>query len=143
MSHVTCHMSHVTCHMSHVNCLCWSLGHAEQFLFSCSNVAVYGWKVQCLFFDITTTTTTTLACEWTNHRVGSQLKRLTNISCQCINKVMVSMKKYRLTCISWVGMMMEKNNEFSLTLEIWWRYKNRLTNISCQCSVVNSLNHTL
>ena len=31
----TCHMSHVTCHMSYVKCLCWSLGHAEQFLFSC------------------------------------------------------------------------------------------------------------
>ena len=28
-------MSHVTCHMSYVKCLCWSLGHAEQFLFSC------------------------------------------------------------------------------------------------------------
>ena len=35
MSHVTCHMSHVTCYMSYVKCLCWSLGHAEQFLFSC------------------------------------------------------------------------------------------------------------
>ena len=28
-------MSHVTCRMSHVKCLCWSLGHAEQLLFSC------------------------------------------------------------------------------------------------------------
>ena len=28
-------MSHVACHMSYVKCLCWSLGHAEQFLFSC------------------------------------------------------------------------------------------------------------
>ena len=71
MSHVTCHMSHVTCHMSYVKCLCWSLGHAEQFLFSClcSNVAVYGCKRQCFFFD-----TMTLSCEWTNHRAGSQLK---------------------------------------------------------------------
>ena len=70
-NYVTCHMSHVACHMSHVKCLCWSLGHAEQFLFSClcSNVAVYGWKVQWLFFD-----TSTLTCEWTNHRAGSQLK---------------------------------------------------------------------
>ena len=51
MSHVACHMSHVTCHMSYVKCLCWSLGHAEQFLFSClcSNVAVYGWKRQCFY----------------------------------------------------------------------------------------------
>ena len=66
-------MSHVACHMSHVKCLCWSLGHAEQLLFSClcSNFAVYGWKVQWLFFD---TTSSTLACEWTNHRAGSQLK---------------------------------------------------------------------
>ena len=38
MSHVTfriCHMLHVTCCMSYVKCLCWSLGHAEQLLFSC------------------------------------------------------------------------------------------------------------
>ena len=71
MSHVTCCMSHVACHMSYVKCLCWSLGHAEQFLFSClcSNVAVYGWKRQWFFFD-----TSTLSCEWTNHRAGSQLK---------------------------------------------------------------------
>ena len=34
MSHVTCYMSHVTCDMSYVKCLCWSLGHAEQLLFS-------------------------------------------------------------------------------------------------------------
>ena len=35
-----------------------------------------------------------------------------------INKVwvMVSMKKYWLTWTSWVGMMMEQNNKFSLTL---------------------------
>ena len=35
MSHVACHMLHVTCCMSYVKCLCWSLGHAEQLLFSC------------------------------------------------------------------------------------------------------------
>ena len=74
MSHVTCHMLHVTCHMSHVKCLSWSLGHAEQFLFSClcSNVAVYGWKWQWLFLDHSSHIT--LACESTNHRAGSQLK---------------------------------------------------------------------
>ena len=46
-----CHRSQVTCHMSHVRCLCWSLGHAEQFLFSslCSKVAVYRRKLQCFF----------------------------------------------------------------------------------------------
>ena len=61
MSHVACHMSHVTCDMSHVKCLGWSLGHAEQLLFSClcSNVAVYGWNWQCFFFD----SSHTLACE--------------------------------------------------------------------------------
>ena len=71
MSHVACRMSHVTCHMSYVKCLCWSLGHAEQFLFSClcSNIAGYGCKRQCFFFD-----TSTLTCEWSNHRAGSQLK---------------------------------------------------------------------
>ena len=44
ISHVTCHISHVTCHMSYVKSLCWSLGHAENFLFSClgSKVAHYG-----------------------------------------------------------------------------------------------------
>ena len=59
------------CHMSHVKYLGWSLGHAEQFLFSClcSNVAVYGWKRQWFFFD-----SRTLPCESTNHRAGSQLK---------------------------------------------------------------------
>ena len=66
------------CHMSHDKCLCWSLRHAEKFLFSClcSNVAIYGWKVQCLFFDITTNT---LSCEWTNHRAGSQLIKRVNL----------------------------------------------------------------
>ena len=70
MSHVTGRMWHVTCHMSYVRCLCWSLGHAEQFLFSClcSNVAVYGCKCQWVFFD------TTLTRDNTNHRAGSQLK---------------------------------------------------------------------
>ena len=53
MSHVTCHMSHVTCDMSYVKCLCWSLGHAEQLLFSglWSNVAVYWWKWQWFFLQ--------------------------------------------------------------------------------------------
>ena len=66
-------MSHVACHMSHVKCLSWSLGHAEQFLFSClcSNIAVYGCKRQCFFFD-----TTTLSCDSWVHRAGSQLKKL-------------------------------------------------------------------
>ena len=35
MPHVACHMSHCACHLSYVKCLCWSLGHAEQLLFSC------------------------------------------------------------------------------------------------------------
>ena len=44
--------NYIICRLSHVTCLCWSLGHAKQFLFSflCSNVDVYGWKWQCLFF---------------------------------------------------------------------------------------------
>ena len=73
--YVTCHMSHVACHMSHVKCLSWSLGHAEQFLFSClcSNIAVYGCKRQWVFFD-----NSTLTCESTNHRAGSQLKICTS-----------------------------------------------------------------
>ena len=35
-------MSHLACHMSYVKCLCWSLGHAEQLLFSglCSKVSI-------------------------------------------------------------------------------------------------------
>ena len=50
-NYVTCRMSHVTCHMLYVKCLCWSLGHAEQFLFSSlgSKVAVYRRKLQCFF----------------------------------------------------------------------------------------------
>ena len=35
IAHVTCNMSHCACHMSYVKCLCWSLGDAEQLLFSC------------------------------------------------------------------------------------------------------------
>ena len=35
MSHDTCHILPFTCHMLYVKCLCWSLGHAEQLLFSC------------------------------------------------------------------------------------------------------------
>ena len=79
ISHFACHMSQCACHMSYVKCLCWSLGHAEQFLFSClcSNVAVYGWKRQCFFFDrfFDRHFFDTLTCEWTNHRAGSQLKK--------------------------------------------------------------------
>ena len=62
-------MSHVTCH---VKCLCWSLGHAEQRLFSClgSKVAVYSRKLQC-FFDILT-----LSPDIRVHRAGSQLKNV-------------------------------------------------------------------
>ena len=50
-NYVTCRMSHVTCHMLYVKCLCWSLGHAEQFLFSSlgSKVAVYRQELQCFF----------------------------------------------------------------------------------------------
>ena len=48
-----CHMSHVTFHMSYVKCLFWSLGHAQQLLFSClcSKVAVSRWKWQWFFLD--------------------------------------------------------------------------------------------
>ena len=35
MSHDTCHILPFTCHMIYFKCLCWSLGHAEQLLFSC------------------------------------------------------------------------------------------------------------
>ena len=65
-------VAYVKCQVSNVKCLCWSLGHAEQFLFSClcSNVDVYGWKWQWFFFDLHT-----LSCDWTNHRAGSQLKK--------------------------------------------------------------------
>ena len=99
MSHVACHMSHVLCHMSYVKCLCWSLRHAEQFLFSClcSNVAVYGWKRQWFFYSYIDST---LACEWTNHRAGSQLKVIETLltsSCSFIywkNKIRFFLKKH-------------------------------------------------
>ena len=73
-NYVTCCMSHVACHMSHVLCqmLMLILGTCL-----CSNVAVYGWKRQWLFFDTVFDTvfdTRTLSCEWSNHRAGSQLK---------------------------------------------------------------------
>ena len=47
MSHFACHISHCTCHMSYVNCLCWSLGHAEQFLFAClcSKVSIINYVI--------------------------------------------------------------------------------------------------
>ena len=49
ISHVRCHMSHCASH--YVKCLCWSLGHAEQLLFSCvsSKVTVYRLEWQCVF----------------------------------------------------------------------------------------------
>ena len=67
-------MSHVTCHMSYVKCLCWSLGHAEQLLFSClgSKVTLYSRKLQCFFWDIISSIT--LTCYWRVHRAGSKLK---------------------------------------------------------------------
>ena len=71
-------MSHVAWHMSYVKCLCWSLGHAEQLLFSSlgSKVTIYCRKLQWLFFDIIiiSSSSSTLSCEFTDHRAGSQLK---------------------------------------------------------------------
>ena len=59
LSHVTFHMSHVACHMSYVKCLCWSLGHAEQLLFSsvsskvsiCNYVKCHMSYIKCLNVD--------------------------------------------------------------------------------------------
>ena len=56
--------------MSYVKCLCWSLGHAEQLLFSglCSKVTVYSQKLQCFFYIIH-------LILWVRvHRACSQLK---------------------------------------------------------------------
>ena len=60
--------------MSYVKCLCWSLGHAEQLLFSsvCSKLTVYCWKLQCFFLDHILLIIT-LTCEFRCHRAGSQL----------------------------------------------------------------------
>ena len=46
---IVCHSVMSCCHMS--TCLCWSLGHAEQLLFSCLGwkLSVYRWKWQCFF----------------------------------------------------------------------------------------------
>ena len=108
-------MSHVTFRMSDVKCLCWSLGHAEQLLFSCvsSKVSISNY-VTCHILHVTCHIWnayvdpwdmlnnfcfhvyaqmslfmgendhaffyhhhhSTLACEWTNHRAGSQLKNV-------------------------------------------------------------------
>ena len=50
MSHVTCHISPFTCHMLYVKCFCWSLGHAEQLLFSCvsSKVSICYYVTCCM-----------------------------------------------------------------------------------------------
>ena len=50
----------------------WSLGHAEQLLFSClcSKVTVYRWKWQCFFL----TASASSPPDITIHRAGSQLK---------------------------------------------------------------------
>ena len=67
-----CHMSHFTCHMSYIKCWCWSLGHAEQLLFSClvcSKVTVYRWKWQWFFYIILITRAQP------NHRAGSRLNK--------------------------------------------------------------------
>ena len=55
----------------------WSLGHAEQLMFSClgSKVTVYSRKLQCFFWDIIISSIT-LSCEFRSlsyHRAGSQL----------------------------------------------------------------------
>ena len=54
-------------------CQVWSLGHAEQLLFSClcSKVTVYCRKLQW-FFDIIIISST-LSCEFRVHKAGSQL----------------------------------------------------------------------
>ena len=68
-------VSFVKCQVSNVKCLSWSLGHAEQLLFSCLGwkLSVSGWKCQCFFLD---TSSITLPCEFANHRAGSQLKKI-------------------------------------------------------------------
>ena len=52
----------------------WSLGHAEQLLFSClcSKVTIYRWKWQWVFLD----SQCTLFCEFRVHWAGSQLKNV-------------------------------------------------------------------
>ena len=76
MSHVACHMSHVTCHMSHVLCqmlmlilgTCWTI-----FVFMSMLKCRCLWvKMAMIFFDLTFDLTT-LSCDNTNHRAGSQL----------------------------------------------------------------------
>ena len=52
MSHSGCHIMHVTCHMS--NAYCWSLGHAEQLLFSCvSSKVIVCHAITCHISHIT------------------------------------------------------------------------------------------
>ena len=75
---IVCHSVMSCCHMS--KCLCWSLGHAEQLLFSCLGwkLSVYRWKWQCFFLDHHHSHSShTRACEFGSHRAGSQLKTLT------------------------------------------------------------------
>ena len=86
--HAIYHMSHCACHMSYVKCLCWSLGHAEQRLFSClcSKVAVYSRKLQSFFFDlIFFDLSITLTCYIRVHRAGSQLTKFRSWSIFAIN----------------------------------------------------------
>ena len=72
-----CHA--VACHTSHVKCLCWSLGHADQLLFSCvSSKVIVCHAVTChVFLDLITNTT--LPCDKTDSRAGSQLIKNPNL----------------------------------------------------------------
>ena len=112
-------MSHVKCRMSHVKFLGWSLGHAEQFLFSClcSNVDVCGWKWQCLFFYHSST----LSCEWSNHRAGSQLKSIVIFTYKqwLLSIDMKTKVVQHVLRIIYNVFKVFKFSEFSITFKLW------------------------
>ena len=104
-------MSHFACHMSYVKCLCWSLGHAEQLLFSCvsskvsicnyvtchmSHVACHMSHVKCLCWSLGHAEQLLFSClGWkiSVYRWKWQCFFWTSTSCQLSNCPMVQLSK--------------------------------------------------
>ena len=97
--------------------LCWSLGHAEQVLFSClgSKVTVYSRKLQWFFFDILIHTRST---DIRVHRAGSQLKTYSEQGfSQKLAYLRPSPLKYSVSCTKTWADRLNEPSSFGIKLE--------------------------
>ena len=112
MSNVKCQVSNVKCQVSNVNCLCWSLGHAEQLLFSClcSKVAyvkcqVSSVKCQMLMLILGTCWTTFVFMSM----LKSDIYQMSSIKCQMLMLILGTCRTtFVFMCIAkkWVFVIM-------------------------------------